>query len=500
MRIYSALCGMALLCLFRMSSYGQAVDSSAGKVLSFPSRFLSRLQSHTSSLDRQLTQQTTNYLQKMQKREEKMRRKLSGVDSNAAKELFGASAQQYAAMAQKIQTDTGHPNMPMNGTYMPYVDSLSGTLGFLQKNPGLINGTGGNGTVVGGAATAASEKLQSMTGHFQALQAKMADADAIKAFVQQRKQQISAYISQHADVQGLLGKQYAGLNQDVYYYSQQLRQYKDMWSHPDEMEQKALAVLNRLPAFETFMKNNSQLAGLFSVPGNYGSPAGLAGLQTRGQVAQQIQSQVAAAGSGGADALQSNMQSAESQLDGYKEKLTKLGQGNGDMDMPDFKPDDQRTKTFLHRLEYGANFQTTHNNYYFPMVTDFGFSLGYKLGHSNVVGVGASYKVGWGNGIQHVALSSQGVGLRSFLEVKVKSSWYATGGFEYNYTTPFTSFQDIREIQDWTKSGLIGVSKTVSMKSRFFKQTKLQLLWDFLSYQQVPKTQPILFRIGYVWR
>jgi len=126
-----------------------------------------------------------------------------------------------------------------------------------------------------------------------------------------------------------------------------------------------------------------------------------------------------------------------------------------------------------------------------------GFSLGYRLGHSNVVGVGASYKVGWGNGIQHVALSSQGAGLRSFLEIKVKTTWYATGGFEYNYTTPFTSFQDIRQIERWTQSGLIGVSKTVSMKSRFFKQTKLQLLWDFLSYQQVPKTQPILFRIGY---
>jgi hypothetical protein len=37
------------------------------------------------------------------------------------------------------------------------------------------------------------------------------------------------------------------------------------------------------------------------------------------------------------------------------------------------------------------------------------------------------------------------------------------------------------------------------MKSKFFKQTTLSLLWDFLSYQNVPKTQPLLFRIGYVW-
>jgi hypothetical protein len=96
-------------------------------------------------------------------------------------------------------------------------------------------------------------------------------------------------------------------------------------------------------------------------------------------------------------------------------------------------------------------------------------------------------------------LSGQGAGLRSFLEIKIKSSFSATGGFEANYTTPFTSFQDIRQIEKWTQSGLIGISKTVSMKSRVFKKTKLQLLWDFLSYQQVPKTQAVLFRIGYTW-
>jgi hypothetical protein len=460
---------MALLCFVLTASYAQPVDSIAGKAMSFPSRLLDKLQSRTAGLNRQLTQQTEKYLGKMQRREEKMRKRIYAVDSNAAKQLFGASAEKYAALTQKIHTDTGIRNVPLAGAYMPYLDSLHGMLGFLEKDGNAADG----------------------------LQAKMGDADQAKAFVQQRKQQIAQYMAQHADLQGVLGKQYAGLNQDVYYYSQQLRQYREMWDHPDQVEQKALALLNKLPAFQTFMKNNGQLASLFNLPGNYGSPAALTGLQTRDQVAQQIQNQLAAGGPGASAALQSNLQSAESQLDGYKDKLSQLGQGNGDVDMPDFRPNDQETKTFWKRLEYGANFQTTHNNYYFPTVTDLGLSLGYRLGHSNVIGIGASYKIGWGNGIQHVALSSQGVGLRSFLEIKVKSSFSATGGFEYNYTTPFSSFQDIRAIERWTKSGLIGISKTVSIKSRVFKKTRLQLLWDFLSYQAVPKTQPLLFRLGY---
>ena len=484
-----AFCGLILICCTRLTSYGQSMDSVTEKAISFPARLLSRLQSRTASLDKQLTQQTSGYLQKMQRREEKMRKKLYAVDSNAAKQLFDGSAQRYAALAQKMSTDTGKLHMPLTGTYMPYVDSLQGALDFLQKNPALVSGAG--------SLNGAGAKLQGAASQFQALQAKMADADQIKTYVNQRKQEISGYISQHANLQGLLGKQYTGLNKDVYYYSQQVREYKEMWNHPDQLQQEALTVLNKLPAFQTFMKNNSQLAALFHLPGNYASPEALAGLQTRDQVASQIQSQVASAGPNGTAALQSNLQSAESQLDGYKDKISKLGQSNGDIDMPNFKPNDQKTKTFWKRIEYGANFQTTHNNYYFPTTTDLGLSLGYKLGHGNIIGVGASYKIGWGNGINHIALSSQGVGLRSFLEIRIKSSFSATGGFEYNYATPFTSFQDIRQIERWTKSGLVGISKTVSMKSRVFKKTKLQLLWDFLSYQQVPKTQPVLFRIAY---
>jgi len=230
-------------------------------------------------------------------------------------------------------------------------------------------------------------------------------------------------------------------------------------------------------------------------------------LQTKEQVAELVQGKVgtgasatgAAGGADGAAALQSNLQNAETQLDNYKSKLSSLGAGNGDMDMPDFKPNNQKTKTFWKRLEYGADFQTTRNNYYFPMVTDFGLSLGYKLGHNNVIGLGASYKLGWGNGIQHIAFTSEGVGLRSFLQIGIKGSFSATGGFEYNYTTPFTSFQQLKQIQYWTKSGLIGFTKTVSLKSSVFRKTSVSLLWDFLSYQQTPQMQPLLFRIGYAF-
>jgi hypothetical protein len=124
-------------------------------------------------------------------------------------------------------------------------------------------------------------------------------------------------------------------------------------------------------------------------------------------------------------------------------------------------------------------------------------SLGYKIDSKNIVGLGASYKVGWGSDIQHIRVSGQGVGLRSFLDIQIKKTWYASGGFEYNYQQPFPIQGIPRNLDDWQKSGLVGISKIIGMKTRVFKNTKMQLLWDFLSYQQVPKTQPMKFRIGY---
>lgn len=480
-----ALCGAAFLCLTLHPAHAQSVDSVTGKLLNYPSRLFGKLQSKLTGLNNDLATQTQKYLDKMARREQRLQQKLMPIDSAGARRLFAGSASQYAALIQQLKTDTGRPHQTLSGQYQPYADSLQGELRFLQQNPQMLN---------------ASAQPQAALSQLQAFQAKLQVAGQAKLFIQQRRQLIGQYISQHANLQSLMGSYYSGMSKDAYYYSQQVNQYRDMLNDRSRLEQKGLSVVSGLPAYQTFMKNNSQLSGLFKMPGGGGGGStaqAIPGLQTHSQVAQQVQGQATAGGDEGMGALQSKLQSAQSQLDSYKSKLSQLGAGSTAADAPDFRPNDQKTKTLWHRLEYGVNFQTTHNNYYYPIVTDFGLSLGYQLGHSNVIGVGASYKMGWGSDIQHVAISGQGVGLRSFLQIAIKGGFSAMGGFEYNYTTPFTSYQQLKQLEYWTKSGLIGLSKTVSMKSRVFKKTQLQLLWDFLSYQQVPQTQPLVFRIGY---
>lgn len=468
---------------------GQSVDSTANKIAGLPSKLLGRITARTTKMEQQLSTQTTSYLKKMAGREERLKKKLYKLDSTAAKNLFGNPTAQYSALAAKLKSDTGSKATLGKGAYLPYLDSLHGSVAFLQQKA---------------SSNLNSAQFQSSLSQLQALQAKMQDADQIQQYVKNRKEQIKTYLLQHAQVPGF-SKEYQGLNQDAYYYTQQVQAYKDMLNDPDKMEKQALAVLDQLPAFQQFMKSNSQLAMLFGTPANYGSAQSVAGLATRDQMQQILQGQMGSAaagggatggGSGGMGSIEQSMENAQAQLDQYKQKLSSLGAGGGDVDIPDFKPNDQKTKTLLQRLEFGFNLQTTKTNYY-PTTTDLGLSLGYRLGHSNTIGVGASYKLGWGSDIQHVAMSNQGVGLRSFLDIKLKGSISATGGLEYNYATPFSSLQQIQKLSYWTQSGLIGLSKTVSFKSRVLKKTSIQLLWDFLSYQQVPRTQPVLFRVAY---
>ncbi len=211
-----AFCLWVLLCLACKDTNAQSADSVTGKVLNLPSRFFSSLHRKTSDLDQQLIKQTEKYFTKMMKREHQLQKKLSATDSAGAKMLFAGSQQRYAALLQKIKADTGSIHPAISGQYQPYVDSLQGMLGFLKQNPKLLS----SGSL--SASTNMASGVQSSISQLQQLQAKMKDADQVRAYVQQRKLQIGQYIAQHVSVENLLGKPYAGLNQDTYYYSQQV--------------------------------------------------------------------------------------------------------------------------------------------------------------------------------------------------------------------------------------------------------------------------------------
>ena len=143
----------------------------------------------------------------MQSSEQKLQQNLASTDPTGAKALFAGSARQYATLEQQMRQDTGSKTRGFSGTYPPYLDSLQGSVKFLQQNPSLLG------------SNPSPQMQANLTGantQLQALQAKMGDADAVKTFLQQRKQQIGDYLAQHNMTTGPLSKIYGGMNQQVY--------------------------------------------------------------------------------------------------------------------------------------------------------------------------------------------------------------------------------------------------------------------------------------------
>jgi hypothetical protein len=452
---------------------GSKLDSIFNKL--DPQQWAAAVKKKVSRLEEKLIAKSEKTLRKLQKEEEKIYKKLlASKDSAVAKLQLEQVRIRYTSL-QKLLKNPATISARNVKDYVPYLDTLSSAFKFLSNQ--------------GGAIKDALSKVESLNGRLQ-------QAVDVKQFIRERKEQLK----QQLENLGLV-KELKKFNKEAFYYAQQVKEYKEILQDPKKIEKKAMELLSKTNLFQDFMKKNSMLASLFGMPGDPNDPsyqASLAGLQTRAQVNSLIQSQIAAGGPNAQQVFQQNIQQAQSQLKQLMDKVNKWGGSSSDDIMPEgFKPNGQKTKSFLKRLEYGTNIQSQKARSIFPVTSDLGLSLGYKLNDKSVIGFGASYKMGWGSGWNNIRITHQGVGLRSFIDWKFKGSFWVSGGYEQNFRSEIRSIDQLRDQSAWQQSGLIGMSKVFEIKSKLFKKTKLQLLWDFLSYQQVPRGQPLVFRIGY---
>ena len=390
--------------------------------------------------------------------------------------------------------------------YIPTIDTLKTSMQFLQTkstDPSL------------------QAEAAKATANIDGLQAQFANTATIKSYLSQRNQELSSAFAKYG-----MAKQLDAYKIQGYYYKQQVQAYKDIAKDPDKLEKKGIALLTKLPIFQSFMQKNSQLAALFPIPENYGSPQALAGLQTRASVQQLLQSKFGSnsplGGGSGAEAgsssplgagsgsfVQGQLQSAQTQLSSLKDKANNIRNGSytngatsgkdGEAGVEGFKPNTQKTKSFLKRLEYGFNIQSQRPNNLLPVTSSLAATVGYKLNDRNSIGIGVSYNMGWGNGFNHISLTTQGAGLRSYIDSKIKGGFSITGGYEKNYMPTLkeklTDFYKGGNWKAWRSSALIGVTKKVALSKK--KSSSMQLFYDLLNNTDHIKTQPWVFRVGW---
>jgi Mg2+ and Co2+ transporter CorA len=208
-------------------------------------KFVCTVSKRMNGVNDKIIKSTNKTLDKAQKQEEKIYRKLLKTkDSLYARAQLGELNKKYAAIRNQLE----NPAIPgLAKQYLPHLDSLNISLQFLGKD--------GVGKIPG---------LQSAA----SLQDRFKQADIVKDFLRERKEELRSRL------EGLgLVKQLKHLNKQVYYYAQQIKEYKEILKDPTKIEKKVIELLSKTKAWKDFFKKNSVLASLFRLPDDPMDPA-----------------------------------------------------------------------------------------------------------------------------------------------------------------------------------------------------------------------------------
>jgi hypothetical protein len=339
-------------------------------------------------------------------------------------------------------------------------------------------------------ATEGKRKITGTIDKYKELQQKLQSTGDIQQYIKERKQLLKETLSQYD-----LGKYLKKFSKEGYYVVKQISEIKEALNDPSKFETLALKLLNQIPAFKKFAAENGMLGNLFSVPAMQAQ--NIAGLQTRASVSTLIQNQVAAGGPNAQQAIQQNIQQAQAQLSQLKDKVSKFGGQSSDVDIPDFTPNSQKTKTFWQRINIMTDLQTNRGSRFLPNIADIAAGVSYKIDDKKQIGTQVVYKAGLGNGLNNIKLTHQGFGYRFFADMKLKKGFWLSAGYENNYMYSFKTINELRinRLNPWQESALAGISKKYKLKK---KGGEVKLLYDFLWNKKVGG-QRIVWRTGFTF-
>ena len=473
---------MSLLIFTSYHCEAQA-DSIASSLQQLPDKYITRIDNKIDKYSNRITSKTEKTLARLSRWENKIQSLLQKVNPDAAQRLFGNTQTTFKSLFQKVKEGKSIAEN-YKAQYNDYRDKLTTSLKYLEQQKDKSKND-------------IAQPLSKATKKMSELEQDVKNSEALEQFIKERKKQLINESVKYIGNSKYLTK----INKEAYYYVESLRNYKEIFSEKKKTEEAAMKLLNKIPAFNKFVQNNGMLASIFKIPGNgtsINSPSApaLAGLQTRANVNTLIQNQIAVGGPNAINQVREQIQSGQAQLGILKDKIAKYG--SADTEIPSFKPNNQKTKTFSQRITYEANIQFGKANNFLPAQSELAFGVGYKLNDKSVIGIATSIKIGLGTSWNNIKITAQGLGLRSYFDWKIKGNFYASGGYEQNYNSQFKNIQQLKNYAAWQTSGLIGISKKI--KSRGNKSAKFQLFYDFLSYRHVPVTQPFIFRTGFSFK
>jgi hypothetical protein len=488
-----------ILTLTTLAAHTHAQDSLIHTITEVPVKFLKQTNDKIDKYTSRITSKTEKTLAKLSKWENKIRALLDRASPQTSQQLFGNGKLTFASMLQKIQEGKSLAENARSN-YNSYSDKLVTNIKFIETQKDQLD----NKYI---------KPLQAAKEKAKQLEEDVTETETAEKLIKERKKELLT------EAYKVLGKSkyFNKINKESFYYVETLKNYKEIFSEPGKAEKLAFEILNKIPAVKDFVQNNSMLASLFGSPNAGGADmASLAGLQTRASVNSLIQGRIAAGGPNAAALVSANMQQAQAELGKLKDKIMKAG---GDLNAASneaedkfagFKKSETKTKTFKQRLEFGSDFQFGRPNRIVASQANISVSAGYKLNDKSIIGVALAYKINYGS-IDNFYLQHGGIGIRSFMDWKLKKQFFVSGCFEMNYNQSFKSFSQVATGyrkqglgNAWQNAGLLGISKKIKFpsssmgkKAGLVKGTKISVLYDFLYNTHFTPSNPLVIRVGY---
>lgn len=319
-------------------------------------------------------------------------------------------------------------------------------------------------------------------------------AEKIKTLLETNLQQLSSFQKIKS-----IEKQITQYKKLAAGYNARIKETQELLKQPDKIGKQLLSELRQQPAFQKFFAKYSELAKLFpSAESPMGNLTSIPGLQQRDQLLEHIKTAMGGTSFDPIQLLQSSQQGSQ-QNNLITQATQSLKNKIKASSTPEQKDPGYKGLSFTQRIFFQTNVQSSSGNRWLPSHTSFAIGSGYKINPKAQLSAEFVWRMGWGQPIKNIQITHQGFGLRSFFDWKVKGQWWVTGSYEKNYYPSYQQLAVATNEHGWRNGALLGISKTMAIKSKGMKKFKMQLLYDFLAPSQTPYTSPWKYRMGYIF-
>lgn len=453
-------------------------DSLLNIIEQIPNKYYQIISTKATRYSKRVVNKTKTTLRKLSIWECKVKKLLDKVNPKISQELFANGRMTFQKMYDNYnQSYTKATSLPIQlKSYDKYRDELTTGIKFINKY--RVYKDSGSSTQLVNAETSI-QKMNSIS----------INQLEIESQINKRKKEIIKLLK--GNVRNVILKR---LNKESYYYSETIKNYREILSDSKKMESLVASVLKRIPEFNSFFSSASLQSALFRTGQNPVDLSNVGTLQTRVSV-DQLLSQNPLTGNQ-INISQFLNQRASKQINLINELKQKAAIGsstnNETASEGKFKPNTQRSKLFRQRILYDYNLQWERQNQIYPTTAAIGLSMGYKLNDLSSFGVGFDYRGGIGS-INKLSFSHQGIALRVFADYKFIRSFALYSGADWvrNQTASNTKLNPTQ----WQLNGSIGLKKQITKAGKSKRKGYVILTYDW--YQSNPVPQATRFKIRY---